>query len=72
MERKIPRLPLAHLRELHARKADRDCDVNRQHHLAPSCGGLAPTAEDSGPGKDIVGKLTQTPELENKIDQKRS
>ena len=35
--------------------------LNRQRHPTPSCGGLTPTAEKRGPGKDIVGELdTQT------------
>ena len=35
---------------------------NRQRHLTPSCGGIAPTAERTvGPARMIVGELdTQT------------
>src|SRR6188474_2926109 len=44
------------------RKADRDCTLNRQRHLTPSCGGFTPTAERTvGPARMIVESLTPRP-----------
>ena len=44
------------------RKADRDCNLNRQRHLTPSCGGLTPTAERTvGPARISLESLTPRP-----------
>jgi len=45
-----------------ARKADRDCNIEPQRHITPSCEGLTPTADRTvGSGKDVIGELdTQT------------
>src|SRR6476646_10726115 len=54
--------------------------LNRQRHLTPSCGGLAPTAERTvGPARISLESLTPRPgirehpdpELENNICQQR-
>src|ERR1700682_6805810 len=44
------------------RRATAIATANRQRHLTPSCGGIAPTAERTvGPARMIVGELdTQT------------
>jgi hypothetical protein len=44
------------------RRGDRDCNMNRQRHLTPLCGGFAPTAERTvGPARMFAGSLTPSP-----------